>query len=95
MGSCPELNQKISSLYETKIQRYAMPKTILLIALAVAIGIAGFGVYSISSPGYFIENYSTGYPRSSEIPLYEGDSSPNEIPEYENDVGITLVDPNK
>jgi len=36
-----------------------------------------------------------GYPNSSEIPLYEGDSSPKEIPPYENDVGITPIDPNK
>ena len=31
----------------------------------------------------------------SEIPLYEGDSSPNQIPEYEYDVGITPINPNQ
>ena len=70
-----------------------MPKTILLILLIVGIGIVGFGAYSTSSN--FIENYSPGYTGSSEIPLYEGDSSPNEIPTYENDVGITLINPNE
>lgn len=65
-----------------------MPKTSFLIVLIVGIGIAGFGIYTASS-GYFIENYSPGNPRSSEIPLYEEDSSPNQIPLYENDVRIT------
>ena len=52
------------------------------------------GVMTMPNTGYFVENYSPKYPNSSEIPLYEGDSSPTEIPEYENDVGITLVVPN-
>ena len=72
-----------------------MAKTILLIVLIVGIGITGFGIYSISSPSYFIENYFPGFPPSSEIPLYDGESSPRQIPEYENDVGITPVNPNE
>lgn len=66
-----------------------MARTVLLIVLIIGIGIAGFGVYAASSSGYFIENFSPGHPRSSEIPLYEGDSSPDEIPVYQNDVRIT------
>ncbi len=72
-----------------------MSKTVLLIVLVVGIGMIGFGVYFVSSPGYFIENSSPGYPRSSEIPLYEGDSPPKEIPPYENDARITPVEPNE
>ena len=69
-----------------------MSKIILLVILAVGISIASFVVYSSD---HFIENYSSGYPRSSEIPLYEGDSSPNEIPAYENDVEIIPINPNE
>ena len=78
-----------------------MSKTIRLIAIGVGIvflglvifNYAGYGIH-LGPPGHFIENISPDYPRSSDIPLYEEDSSPNEIPNYENDVGITLVEPN-
>ena len=70
-------------------------RLLIIIGIIIGIGIIGFGVYSVSSPSYFIENYSPGYPGSSEIPLYEGDSSPKEIPEYENNVGITPLNPNE
>ena len=72
-----------------------MPRTILLIALIIGIGVVGFGIYFVSTPGYLIESHSPEYPGLSEIPLYEGDSSPKEIPPYENDATITPVEPNK
>ena len=80
-----------------------MPKTIRLIAIGVGIvflglvifNYAGYGIH-LGSSDNFIENISPPeYPRNSDIPLYEGDSSPDEIPNYENDVGITPVEPNE
>jgi len=48
-----------------------MLKTILLMVLAVRLGIAGFGIYSVASSDNFIENYSPGHPASSEMSLDE------------------------
>ena len=74
-----------------------MLKTKNLIVVVVGIAMFGLGIVAFASnetsSGYFIDNYSPGYPQSSEIPLYEGNSSPSKIPEYENDVGISLIDP--
>ena len=67
-----------------------MSKSVLLTALIIGIGIVGFGVYFVSTPS-FITEYSPGYPRSSEIPLYDGQSNPYEIPVYENDSKITEI----
>ena len=52
------------------------------------------GVMTMPNTSYFIENYSPDVPGSSEIPLYEGDSSPDDIPNYENDVAIIPINPN-
>ncbi len=80
-----------------------MPKAIRLIVIGVGIvflglvifNYAGYGIH-LGSSGHFIENISpSGYPGISEIPLYEGNSSPDEIPVYENDVGMTPVEPNE
>ena len=82
---------------EGKSKQNSIPRnyyfSYFLISMAFIFTIVG--VISMPNTGYFIENYSPGYPNSSEILLYEGDSSPTEIPEYENDVGITPIDPNK
>ncbi len=61
--------------------------------LAVGLGVTGFVVYSVFPADNFIESYSPDYSESSDIPLYEGDSSPK-IPPYENNAGIIPVKPN-
>jgi hypothetical protein len=38
-----------------------MSRTVLLIVLIIGIGIAGLGVYAISSPGYYLVEYSPVY----------------------------------
>ena len=82
---------------EGKSKQNSIPKnyyfSYFLISMAFVFTIVG--VITMPSTGYFIENYSPRYPNSSEIPLYEGDSSPNQIPEYEYDVGITPINPNQ
>ena len=72
-----------------------MSKTVLLIVLVVGIGMIGFGIFFAFPSGNFIESFSPESSGSSEIPLYDGQSSPSEIPIYENNVPITPVDPNK
>lgn len=82
---------------ERKVNQNLMPKnyyfSYFLISLALIFMIVG--ITTMPNTGYFIENYSPEYPKSSEIHLYEGDSSPKEIPPYENDVGITPIVPNE
>ena len=65
-----------------------MSKTIIFLIILVVggmagIGIVGFGSFSESSNDYFIENTSPVIPKNSEMPLYEGDSSPDDIPLYD------------
>ena len=80
-----------------------MPKAVRLIAIGVGIAFLGFVIFNyagyginLGSSGHFIENISpSGYPGISEMPLYEGDSPPEKIPNYENDVEITPAEPNE
>ena len=90
----------MSSLYETEIQRQTMPKTIHLVVFGIGIVFLGLVILNYAGYGFHLGssdnvtgNYSPEYPGSSEIPLYEGDSSPDEIPNYENDVKISPIDP--